>query len=186
MEEKRKLVKRMESFIERKERELKAEKALKQDEMIEFEYYDKINHKKVIVSDQRKIKVALMEFDLRELIQNDTKRREECGYNPKTDDPIDDEQDLEKILTKSEVEGLIEDILQQTLSKIHQKDEDRKKIINFLQKNIFILSKNQVIALFLSFYLDFEIPKIAEFLSISTARARQICRKTNEKLQKIA
>ncbi|MDD3999641.1 MAG: hypothetical protein PHX62_01930 [Bacilli bacterium] len=173
-----------ESFLDMKKRELEEEKKLDQEEIIKFDYKDEINHRKIVIQDKRKIKVALMDFELQELIQEDNKQREECRYNPKTDDPIDEEQDLEKMINRNEVEELLEDVLQQTLVKTWQKSEDRKKILEFLQKNIFKLSKNQAIALFMGFYLDFEIPQIAKFLNVSYERTRQIYNRMKEKLQK--
>ncbi len=173
-----------ESFLDMKKRELEEEKELDQEEIIKFDYKDEINHRKIVIQDKRKIKVALMDFELQELIQEDNKQREECRYNPKTDDPIDEEQDLEKMFNRNEVEELLEDVLQQTLVKTWQKSEDRKKILEFLQKNIFKLSKNQAIALFMGFYLDFEIPQIAKFLNVSYERTRQIYNRMKEKLQK--
>lgn len=173
-----------ESFLDMKKRELEEEKELDQEEIIKFDYKDEINHRKIVIQDKRKIKVALMDFELQELVQEDNKQREECRYNPKTDDPIDEEQDLEKMFNRNEVEELLEDVLQQTLVKTWQKSEDRKKILEFLQKNIFKLSKNQAIALFMGFYLDFEIPQIAKFLNVSYERTRQIYNRMKEKLQK--
>lgn len=173
-----------ESFLDMKKRELEEEKELDKEEIIKFDYKDEINHRKIVIQDKRKIKVALMDFELQELIQEDNKQREECRYNPKTDDPIDEEQDLEKMFNRNEVEELLEDVLQQTLVKTWQKSEDRKKILEFLQKNIFKLSKNQAIALFMGFYLDFEIPQIAKFLNVSYERTRQIYNRMKEKLQK--
>lgn len=173
-----------ESFLDMKKRELEEEKKLDQEEIIKFVYKDEINHRKIVIQDKRKIKVALMDFELQELIQEDNKQREECRYNPKTDDPIDEEQDLEKMFNRNEVEELLEDVLQQTLVKTWQKSEDRKKILEFLQKNIFKLSKNQAIALFMGFYLDFEISQIAKFLNVSYERTRQIYNRMKEKLQK--
>ena len=73
---------------------LEQEKLLDQDEIIDFEYFDKLHNRKVVIHDKRKIKVALMEMDEFDKKQKDEIARNECPYNNRTDDPVD-EQDFD-------------------------------------------------------------------------------------------
>ena len=71
---------------------LEKEKLLDQEEIIEFYYHDKESKTKILVKDKRKIKVALMEMEEYERKQHDDIIRNECPYNPKTDDRIDEDE----------------------------------------------------------------------------------------------
>jgi len=155
-------------------KEIEKEKLLDQEEIIEFEYYDEINKKNVIIKDKRKIKVALLEMDLLEREQREDVGRNECSYNPQTDVPINENEVFDKVLDQEQVEELLEDVLQEVLSKTWQKSEDEKKIKSFLKDNFFKLSKNQAIALFMDYFLEFDKSKIAEYLTVSSQRAGQI------------
>lgn len=163
--------------------ELEKEKELDPEEIIEFEYYDRINKKKVIIKDKRKIKVALLEMNAYERNQREEINRNECSYNPNTDDLRNVNEFDEKMFNQEEVEEVLEDLLQEVLSKTWQKTEDEKKIKSFLVTNVFKLSKNQAIALFMCYFLDFDKGKIAEFLKVSTQRAGQILVRAEQILQ---
>ena len=166
--------------------QLEKEKLLDQEEIIEFKYYDRIHGKNVVIKDKRKIKVALLEMDLFDRKQKEEIGRNECAYNPKTDDLIDDKEYFEIALAQEQVEEILEDILQEVLSKTWQKSEDEKKIKTFLTDNFFKLSKNQAIALFMCYFLDFDKGKIAKYLNISTQRAGQILVRMEHILKKNA
>lgn len=163
--------------------ELEKEKALGQEEIIEFNYYDRINKKNVVIKDKRKIKVALMELNEQERNQREEINKNECSYNPNTDDLINVNEFEEEMFNQQQIEEVLEDILQEVLSKTWRKTEDEKKIKSFLVTNFFKLSKNQAIALFMSYFLDFDKGKIAEFLNISTQRAGQILVRTEQILK---
>ena len=71
--------------------ELEKEKLLNQEEIIDFYYHDKESKTKILVHDKRKIKVALMELDEEERKRRNEILENECPYNQRTDDPMDDE-----------------------------------------------------------------------------------------------
>jgi len=168
---------------EKKLTELEIEKELDQEEIIEFSYYDRINKKSVVIKDKRKIKVALLEMDKVERIQKEDIGRNECAYNPKIDDLIVQNNFEDNLFNKQEVEEVLEDVLQEVLSKTWQKAEDEKKIRKFLKNNFFKLSKNQAIALFMWFFLDFDKKEISKYLDVSTQRAGQILRRMEQILK---
>lgn len=143
------------------------EKTKDQEEIIEFYYEDKESKTKLLIKDKRKIHVAIMEMDLYEMKQHDDIVRNECPYNPKTDDPIDEQNDIEEFeYEETEFEKQLEDALQELSNKMWQMKENSEKISNFFRKNIHEFDKNQVIIIFLYYYLDLKQIEIAKILGL--------------------
>ncbi len=166
--------------------ELEKEKKLDQEEIIEFEYYDRINKQKVIIKDKRKIKVALLEMEEYERKQRSDILENECPYDPKTDDRIDESQDPESIIIeREEFEELLEDVLQEMADKIHQNQEERKKIIKFFSEHIFEFTEKQMILIFLRYYLDFSVSTIIDFLHISKQTFSKHIERIEKKFKKL-
>lgn len=143
---------------------LEKEKLLNQEEIIEFYYIDKESHTKILVKDKRKIKVALMEMDEYERKLRSDIMENECPYNSKTDDPIEENVYEEIESDPSDFEKNLEDALQEMVNKMSEINESKKKISKFFADNIEEFTEKQIILIFLRYYLDFSNAKIAELL----------------------
>lgn len=162
--------------MENKKTKNDQKKFLDPEEIIEFEYFDRINKKKVVIKDKRKIKTALDEMD-----KNDRKRQslirefESNGFNENaigySEENFDQfEQDLESAF-------------QEVVDKITKKENDSQKIKTFLKENISLLSEKQLNVLFLYYFLDFSVSEIGRILNTSKQRISQLIKKINCKLK---
>lgn len=165
---------------------LEKEKLLDQEEIIEFNYYDKINRKNVVIKDKRKIKVALMELDEQERKQRKEIFEKECPYNPKTDDCTYNNQNPEDtFLSNSEVEELLEDVLQEMADKMIEKQEGNKKLLKFFSDNIFEFTQKQLIIVFLKYYLDFNNVQISQYMNIKKQTLTRHIERIESKFKKL-
>ena len=164
---------------------LEKEKLLDQEEIIEFYYHDKESKTKILIKDKRKIKVALMEMEEHERKQRNDIMEFECPYNAKTDDPVAEDDYDEIEYEQTEFEKNLEDALQEVSNKIWQMKENSKKISNFFLKNIFEFDENQIIIIFLFYYLDFKQIEIARILGKAKSTISYQIDQIKEKLQQL-
>lgn len=161
------------------------EKTKDQEEIIEFYYEDKESKTKLLIKDKRKIHVAIMEMDLYEMKQHDDIVRNECPYNPKTDDPIDEQNDIEEFeYEETEFEKQLEDALQEMVDKMAQNKENSEKIKKIISDSLNILTEKQLITIFLYYYLDLSIQEIANYFEVSRQRIHTAIERINKKLFK--
>lgn len=164
---------------------LEQEKQLDQDEIIDFEYFDKLNNRKVVIHDKRKIKVALMEMDEFDKKQKDEIARNECPYNSRTDDPVE-EQDFDLEYEPSEFELSLEDALQEACNKIYEMRE-KSQIISKIFKNHFKeFTFGELFTIFLYYYLDFSKSEIAKIFGLNRSTIGRDIAKIITKLRKFA
>lgn len=161
---------------------LEKERLLDQEEIIDFYYIDKESHTKILVHDKRKIKVALMEMDEYERKLKDDITRNECRYNQRTDDPIDETQDFEYQASQFELD--LEDALQEACNKISEIHESSKKISKIFKKHFDEFSPDEIFTVFLYYYLDFSQAKIAEIFNVNRSSICREIKKIEEKLKK--
>lgn len=189
--------KKKESKLDEKRNELKRELALNQEEVIAFQYKDETRNKMITVHDKRKIKVALLEFEIKDLEDGDIKKVYECRYNQKTDDPMDEDQELDKILEKQEMEKEserlnreskfvrdLEDALQETCNKIYEMRENSKKLSKIFHEHIFEFTEEQQKVIFFFYFLDFKKIEISKFLSIEDYKICRMIDRIEKKLKK--
>lgn len=88
-----------------------------------------------------------MEMDEFDKKQKDEIARNECPYNNRTDDPVD-EQDFDLDYEPSEFELNLEDALQEACNKIYEMREKSQIISKFLK----ITSKNSLLASYLLYF----------------------------------
>lgn len=198
LEEKNKQKKKeKESKLDKKRNELEKELKLDQEEIIAFKYKDETNNKMIVVHDKRKIKVALLEFEVKDLEDKDIRKLNECRYNPKTDDSMDEEQALDKVLEKQEVkkesERLnreskfvrdLEDALQETCNKIYEMRENSKKLSKIFHEHIFEFSEEQQKVIFFFYFLDFRKIEVSKILSIEDYKICRMIDRIDKKLKK--
>ena len=167
--------------------ELEKEKLLDQEEMIDFYYNDKESKTKILVHDKRKIKVALMELDEEERKRRNEILENECPYNQRTDDPMDDEleEQYEELgYEQTELEETLEDILQEMVDKIADQKENTQKIKEIIEKNLENLTKQQLITIFLYYYIELSEQKIADYFGVTRQRIHTLINRINKKLLK--
>jgi len=148
------------------------------EEIIEFEYYDRISKKKVLIKDKRKIKMALDEMDNYERKQRDLITKNECTLNENTDEIYSSGFE--------EFEKDLESAFQEVVDQIAEKQKDSEKIKKFLKANISLLTEKQLNVLFLYYFLDFSALEISKILNTSKQRISQIIKKINQKLRENA
>lgn len=165
---------------------LEREKQLDQEEFIDFEYYDSIHHKKVIVHDKRKIKVALMEMDEYEKKLKDDISRNECPYNQKTDDPIDESQDIELDYEPTEFEINLEEALQEACNKIYEMTENTKKISKIFKEHFSDFTFGEIFIVFLYYYLNFSKSDVAKIFGLNRSTIGRYIAKIEAKIKKFA
>lgn len=149
------------------------------EEIIEFEYYDRINKKKVIIKDKRKIKTALDELDKHD-------RKQESLIRELTERSFDEEMHGFTEENFEQFEQDLESVFQEVVDKIAKKEEDSKKIKKFLKEHIASLSEKQLNVLFLYYFLDFSVSEIGTILKTSKQRISQLIKKINRKLREKA
>lgn len=165
---------------------LEKEKRLNQEEIIDFYYIDKESHTKVLVHDKRKIKVALMEMDEYERILKNDIMENECPYNQRTDDPIDENQDLDFEYEPSKFELDLEDALQEMVDKIAESKENFKKIQKIISENLNLLTHKQLITIYLYYYLELSEQEIGDYFGVSRQRIHAQIDRISKKLFKNA
>ncbi len=161
---------------------LEEERLLDQEEIIDFYYIDKESHTKVLVHDKRKIKVALMEMDEYERKLKNNIMENECPYNQRTDDPIDELQDFDYQSSQFELD--LEDALQEACNKIYEIHESSKKISKIFKEHFDEFSPDEIFTIFLYYYLDFSQTKIAEIFNVNRSSICREIKKIEEKLRK--
>ncbi len=177
------------------EKELKEELIKDQEEIIEFDYRDKINNQTVVIKDKRKIKVLLMQLDLEERKQRDEIQREECSYNAKTDDvyaidnktpeQIMEEKELEdeeiKLSKESQVYQKMNEEIKKLVDKNVKNEESRKKVKEIFIRAINSLTEKQLNIAFMVYYLDLSQSEISRFFNVS----RQLIHKQIKEIEQI-
>lgn len=167
------------------EKLIRIEKAKDQDEIIDFYYEDKESRTKVLIHDKRKIRVALLEMEEYERKQKSDIKEFECPYNPKTDDPIDEQNGIEDFEYKpSRFEQNLEDALQEMTEKLFQNRENQKNISKFFRTYLSKFSKNQQIIVFYYYFLDFGVSEIAEILNVKPQTIDVYIKRIDKKLAK--
>lgn len=164
------------------QKEIEKEKLLDQEEKIDFYYIDKESNTKILVHDKRKIKVALMEMDDCERKLKSEILRNECPYNQKTDDPVDETQDIEYKASQFELD--LEDALQEACNKIYEMRETSKKISKIFKEHFEEFSPDEIFTIFLYYYLDFSQSRIAEIFKVNRSSICREIKKIEEKLKK--
>ena len=160
---------------------LEKEKLLDQEEIIEFYYHDKESKTKILVKDKRKIKVALMEMEEYERKQHNDIIRNECPYNPKTDDRIDeDEYEYEE----TRFERDLESALQEMVDKMANDKENSQKIKKIILDCLDDLTQKQLITIFLYYYMELSEAQIATYLGVSRQRIHSQIDRISKKLFK--
>ena len=130
------------SKIEKLEELITEEKSKDQEELIDF-YYKSTNGK-MLIHDKRKLRIEMLEMDLCEMKQHNEILRNECPYNPKTDDIIDEQNNIENFeYEETTLEKQLEDAFQELSNKMWEMKENSKKITVFFQKNIQKFEKKQ-------------------------------------------
>lgn len=161
------------------------EKSKDQEKLIDFYYEDKESKTKILVHEKRKIKVALLEMEEYERKQKSDITEFECPYNPKTDDPIDEQNDIENFeYEQSSFEQNLEDALQELSEKMFQMRENKKNISNFFREFISKFSQKQKIIVFYYYFLDFTVSEIAEKFNVKAQTIDVQIRRIDEKLSK--
>lgn len=161
------------------------EKAKDQEEIIDFYYEDKESRTKVLIHDKRKIRVALLEMEEYERKQKSDIKEFECQYNPKTDDPIDEQNGIEDFeYEPSSFEQNLEDALQEMAEKLFQNRENQKNISKFFREYLSEFSKNQQIIVFYYYFLGFGISEIAEILNVKPQTIDGYIKRIDKKLAK--
>ena len=161
------------------------EKSKNQEEIIDFYYEDKDSKIKVLVHDKRKIKVALLEMEEHEWMQKSNIKEFECQYNPKTDDPIDEQNGIEDFeYEPSSFEQNLEDALQEMTEKLFQNRENQKNISIFFRTYLSKFSKNQQIIVFYYYFLGFGVSEIAEILNVKPQTIDVYIKRIDKKLAK--
>jgi len=145
------------------------------EEIIEFEYYDRINKKKVVIKDKRKIKTALDEMETYERKQRDVITKNECQFNEETDEFY-----ISPEMQQFELD--LESAFQEVVDQISQKEQNSQKIKNYLKEHIASLTEKQLIVLFLHYYLDFTFLEISHILNTTKQRISQLHKKIKKKL----
>lgn len=156
--------------------DLEKERLLDPEEIIEFNYYDRINKKNIVIRDKRRVKIALDEMDEYEKKQKDSILKNECSFNENTDEVY-----LSVEMQKFEHD--LESSFQEVVDKINKQQQISEKIKKFLKNNITSLSEKQTYVLFLHYFLDFTNSEIAEISNTSKQRISQIIKKVNQKLK---
>lgn len=161
------------------------EKAKDQDEIIDFYYEDKESKTKKLIHDKRKIRVALLEIEEYERKQKSDIKEFECRYNPKTDDPIDEQNEIENFeYESSSFEQNLEDALQEMTEKLFQNRENQKNISKFFRTYLSKFSKNQQIIVFYYYFLGFTASEIAEVLNVKPQTIDVYIKRIDKKLAK--
>ena len=164
---------------------IEQEKLLDQEEIIDFYYIDKESHTKILVHDKRKVKVALMEMEEYERKQKNDIASFECPYNPKTDDIIDKQNDIEDFeYEQTEFERDLESALQEVVDKITQDKENSEKIKKIIINVLNELTHKQLITIFLYYYLNFTEQEIGDYLHVTRQRIHTQINRINKKLFK--
>ena len=109
----------------------------------------------------------------------------ECQYNPKTDDPIDEQNEIEDFeYEPSSFEQNLEDALQEMAEKLFQNRENQKNISKFFREYLSEFSKNQQIIVFYYYFLGFGISEIAEILNVKPQTIDGYIKRIDKKLAK--
>lgn len=167
------------------EKLIRIEKAKDQEEIIDFYYEDKVSRTKILIHDKRKIRVALLEMEEYERKQKNDIKEFECQYNPKTDDPIDEQSEIEDFEYKpSSFEQNLEDALQEMTEKLFQNRENQKNISKFFREYLSEFSRNQQIIVFYYYFLGFTVSEIAEVLNVKPQTIDCYIKRIDKKLAK--
>ena len=161
------------------------EKSKNQEEIIDFYYEDKDSKVKVLVHDKRKIKVALLEIEEHEWMQKSNIKEFECPYNPKTDDPIDEQNDIEDFeYEETDFEKQLEDALQEMVDKMAQNKENSEKVKKIISNSLYELTEKQLVTIFLYYYLDLTEQEIAYYFNVSRQRIHSALNRISKKIFK--
>ncbi|MCM1556937.1 MAG: hypothetical protein NC087_05325 [Anaeroplasma bactoclasticum] len=166
------------------QKEIEREKLLDQEELIDFYYIDKESHTKILVHDKRKIKVALLEMDEYERKLKNDIMENECPYNQRTDDPIDETQDFEYQASQFELD--LEDALQEMANKISSIYDKSKNISKYFQKHIQDFTEKQLLIIFIRYYLNFSITEISQILGTAKSTISAHIDRIEAKFKKFA
>ena len=149
---------------------------LQKSDLVEIEYKDSITNEVVKVKVTPEVKKFLKENDTylrkqrREILKN------ECPYKPEIDDLLVEEEQHE--------EGNLEEEYLKTIDQIYENKEKIEKIQKFFKKHIFEFSQNEVIILFLSYYLGFSRTEIKKYFGLTKQRIHSLITQIEQKLKK--
>ena len=150
---------------------------LQKSDLVEIEYKDSITNEVIKVKVTPEVKKFLKENDTylrkqrREILKN------ECPYKPEIDDLLVEEEQHE--------EGNLEEEYKKVIYKIDQNKEDFEKIQKYFKKNIYKFTQNEVIVLFLVYYLGFSRQEIMKYFGATRQSVYQFIHKINQKLKKL-
>jgi len=149
---------------------------LQKSDLVEIEYKDAITNEVIKVKVTPEVKKFLKENDTylrkqrREILKN------ECPYKPEIDDLLVEEEQHE--------EGNLEEEYLKTIDQIYENKEKIEKIQKFFKKHIFEFSQNEVIILFLSYYLGFSRTEIKKYFGLTKQRIHSLITQIEQKLKK--
>lgn len=146
------------------------------EEIIEFNYFNRINNEMITIKDKRKIKDALDEMDKQERKQYQLISEHECAYHQNTDDILIEET--------TQFEQDLESAFQEVIDKMDKTKRNSEKVKSFLKEHIASLSEKQLNVIFLYYYLDFTVSEISKIMCVSKQRISQLIKKINIKLRK--
>lgn len=127
-----------------------------------------------------------MEMDEYERILKNDIMENECPYNQRTDDPIDENQDLDFEYEPSKFELDLEDALQEMVDKIAESKENFKKIQKIISENLNLLTHKQLITIYLYYYLELSEQEIGDYFGVSRQRIHAQIDRISKKLFKNA
>ena len=154
---------------------MKADK--KENELIEFEYYDRIHKRTVLVKTSRKIKEALDEMDKAEQKQRNTILRNEISADIfDLDIPVDLDY-FEKANESESINNVVDNILTNS-----NKLESFKKTF---AKHIHKFTNLQLNVLFLYYFIGLSEKEIANHFNVSRQRIHSLLGRIIKKIKEL-
>jgi len=149
---------------------------LQKSNLVEIKYKDSITNETIKVKVTPEVKKFLKENDAYLKKQRNEILKNECPYKPELDDLLVEEDKHE--------EGNLEEEYQKTIDQIYKNKENFEKIQKFFKKHIFEFSQNEVIILFLSYYLGFSRPEIKKYFGLTKQRIHSLITQIEQKLKR--
>jgi len=149
---------------------------LQKSDLVEIEYKDSITNEVVKVKVTPEVKKFLKENDTYLRKQRREISKNECPYKPEIDDLLVEEN--------THPESSFEEEYLKVVDKINQNKEDFEKIQKYFKKNIYKFTQNEVIVLFLSYYLGFSRTEIKKYFGLTKQRIYSLITQIEQKLKK--
>ena len=155
---------------------MQVKKNLQKSNLVEIEYKDSITNETIKVKVTPEVKKFLKENDAYLRKQRNEILKNECPYKPELDNLLVEENRHEEVILEEEYSKVVD--------KINQNKEDFEKIQKYFKKNIYKFTQNEVIVLFLSYYLGFSRTEIKKYFGLTKQRIYSLITQIEQKLKK--